>query len=902
MTSGARLGSYEIESVLGAGGMGEVYRARDLRLGRAVAIKVILQPFASDADRVARFEREAKVLASLNHPRIAALYGMEEAAGQHFLVMELVEGETLADRLVRGPMPVVEALDVGRQIAEALEAAHERGVVHRDLKPANIKITPDDQIKVLDFGLAKAIESESAVANVANSPTLSMMATQAGVILGTAAYMSPEQAKGFPADHRSDVFSFGTVLYEMLTGRQPFPGDTAPEVLASVLVREPDVTRLPSDVTPRLKELVSRCLEKNPKRRWQAIGDVRAELELITAAPRATTPSVPSAVARPLWRRALPAALAAAVAGAITAAATLYVKPASTPAVIRFSFPLPGNQQFAAGTTRHLVAIAPDASKIVYVAENRLFVRVMGELDRRALPGLDASQGVTTPVFSPDGQSIAFWSAGDQALMKTGVAGGVPVRLCPSGNPYGMSWSETGIVFALAAEGILKVSANGGTPEVLVRVNAGEQAQSPQLLPGGDRVLFTLARGTAADRWDKAEIVAQSLRSGERKVLITGGSDARYLTTGHLAYAIGGTLFAVPFDLGRLEVTGGPVSVVDGVRRPVGSSSGAANFSVSNTGTLVFLPGPVGVSTTQLDLALADRRGGITPLKLQPGPYEYPRASPDAKRIAFGSDDGKDAVVLIYDLAGTHAMQPLTFRGKNRFPIWSADGTRVTFQSDRDGDLGLFWQPADGSGAAERLTTAGQGESHIPDSWSPDGKTLLFTIVRGNENSLWTLSRHDRKPVPFGGVQSSDQTGAVFSPDGRWVAYHATVQNSTSIYVQPFPSTEARYQLARKGTENPHHVVWSPDQKELLYIPRPGGLDAVSVATQPGVAFGMPVTLPRSFLAGPPGARRNFDLTPDGRIVATIVPGSTTAGVFAAPEVHVVLNWFEELKSRVRRP
>lgn len=904
LTSGTRLGSYQIESVLGTGGMGEVYRARDTRLGRAVAVKVILDVFASDPDRVARFEREAKVLASLNHPHIAALYGMEEAAGQHFLVMELVEGETLAERLARGPMRVEEVVTIARQIAEALEAAHDKGIVHRDLKPANVKITPDDQIKVLDFGLAKAIESDATAPNVANSPTLSMMASQAGVILGTAAYMSPEQAKGFPADHRSDVFSFGTVVYEMLTGRQPFPGDTVPEVLASVLVREPEVNRLPSDLNPRLTEMLRRCLEKNPKRRWQAIGDVRAELELIASAPRATAASIAPAVPpRPAWRRALPVALAAMAGAALAGAAVWYMKPLPPAAVTRFSFTLPGNQQFNSGTTRHLVAISPDASAIVYVADSRLFLRSMSEVDRRPIPGAGSGsdQGITTPVFSPDGQSIAFWSGSDRALMKIGITGGVATRLCPADSPFGMTWSADGIVFSQPGR-IMRVADRGGTPDVLVRIGAGEQAQSPQILPGGETVLFTLATGIAADRWDKAKVVAHSIRSGERRVLVDGGSDARYLPTGHLAYAVGGTVFAVPFDARRLEVTGGAVPIIEGVRRASGGASGAANFSVSTSGTLVYLPGPVGFSAAQLDIALTDRRGGVTPLKLQPGPYEFPRTSPAGTRIAFGSDDGKDAVVLIYELSGTRAIQPLTFGGKNRFPVWSADGGRVTFQSDRDGDLGLFWQPADGSGSAERLTKAGQGESHIAESWSPDGNTLLFTVIKGSDASLWTLSLHDRKIAPFGGVHSTDQTAALFSPDGRWVAYHATEQNSTTVYVQPFPATGARYQLVKRAADAPHHALWSRDGKELFFIPRVGVFEAVSVTTRPAFAFGNPVAVPRPFLAGPPGARRNFDITRDGRFVATVAPGSTTSGPAATPEVHVVLNWFEELKGRVRQP
>ena len=342
--------------------------------------------------------------------------------------------------------------------------------------------------------------------------------------------------------------------------------------------------------------------------------------------------------------------------------------------------------------------------------------------------------------------------------------------------------------------------------------------------------------------------------------------------------------------------------MIEGVRRASGAATGAANFSVSTTGTLVYLPGPVGFSAGQLDIALSDRRGGQTPLNLQPGPYEYPRVSPDGTRIAFATDDGKDAVVLIYDLSGTRAMQPLTYGGKNRFPIWSADSKRVTFQSDRDGDLGLFWQPADGSGTAERLTKAGQGESHVPESWSPDGNTLLFTVMKGTDVSVWTLSLHDRKIGPFGGIRSTDQTGALFSPDGRWVAYHATEQNSTTVYVQPFPATGARYQLVKRTSDAPHHALWSPDGKEIFFIPTVGVLEAVSVTTRPAFAFGKPVAVPRPFLAGPPSARRNFDITPDGRFVATIAAGATSSGPAATPEVQVVLNWFEELKARVRHP
>ncbi|MBA3298405.1 MAG: protein kinase, partial [Acidobacteria bacterium] len=428
-TTGTQIGAYEIVGSLGAGGMGQVYRARDTKLGRAVAIKVILDQFAANEERVGRFEREAKMLAALNHPRIASLFGMEHIDGQHFLVMELIEGETLADRLRRGPMQVEEALPIAGQIAEALEAAHEKGVVHRDLKPANVKITPDGQVKVLDFGLAKVMESEATSGSAANSPTLSMMASQAGLILGTAAYMSPEQAKGLPADHRSDIFSFGTVVFEMLTGRQPFQGDTAPDVLASVLVREPDLTSLPPNLHSRLHDLVRRCLEKNPKRRWQAIGDVRAEIETIAADPRGGVGVHGSTESRPLWRRAIPVISAAVVASAVTGLAVWTTTRPAPASVARFTLALADGQEFT-NSGRQVIAISPDGTQIVYVANLRLYLRQISDLEARPIPGAEGAGGVLNPVFSPDGRFIAFWSAADQTLKKIAIAGGAPITLC----------------------------------------------------------------------------------------------------------------------------------------------------------------------------------------------------------------------------------------------------------------------------------------------------------------------------------------------------------------------------------------------------------------------------------------------------------------------------------------
>ena len=425
-------------------------------------------------------------------------------------------------------------------------------------------------------------------------------------------------------------------------------------------------------------------------------------------------------------------------------------------------------------------------------------------------------------------------------------------------------------------------------------------AQGPQVLPNGEAVLFTLATSTAPDRWDKATIVVQSLK-GQRKTLVEGGSDARYLPTGHLVYALGGTLFAVVFDAQRLEVKGGPVPIVEGVRRSAGSAAtGAAHYSVSSTGSLIYVSGPAGASSAQLDLALADRKGGLEPLKLPPRLYQVPRVSPDGTNVVFGTNDGKEAIVWIYALSGASAMRRLTFGGNNRLPIWSPDSKRVAFQSDREGDLAIFSQSADGTGTATRFTKAGRGESHTPESWSPKGDQLLFSITKGADVSLWTVSIQDGMTAPFGAVRTFIPTGARFSPDGRWVAYSSAEPGKTTVYVQPFPATGAKYEVFSKGgADGPHAAVWSPDGKELFYIPRPGGFEAVSVTTRSTFAFGHPVPVSRSFNANAPTAPTSYDITPGGKFMVLVTPQQLESGTQSAPQIQVVLNWFEELKAKV---
>jgi serine/threonine-protein kinase len=893
---GTSLGQYDVEALLGEGGMGRVFRARDTRLGRAVAIKVLPDAFRANADRAARFEREAKLLAALNHPHIAALYGFEDIDGQRFLVMELIEGDTLADRLTRGPLRIEDAIRVALQIAEALEAAHEKGIIHRDLKPANIKLTTDDKIKVLDFGLAKALEPEGAATGLTNSPTLSLAATHAGVVLGTAAYMSPEQAKGLPADHRSDIFSFGAVLHEMLTGREPFQGETAAEVMASVIVRETDLSLLPADLHPRIGELLKRCLEKSPRKRWQAIGDVRAELEAIAAAPRLDRRSLDAlrGEPRPLWRRALIPTLTALGAAAVSIAVMSTRTPrAPAPTVTRFTFPL-GEGQALSNPGRSLIAMSPDGTKLIYVANQRLWLRSLSELEARPIAGSGPfGQGVTGPVFSPDGQSVLFYSLTDQVLKRVPTAGGTAVTLAAMTNPYGVSWQGNDIYVGQGPGGIARMS-NGGAPETIIRPAANEVMFGPQLLPGGEWLLFTLTTGTGLDRWDKAQVVVQSLRSQERRTLLDGATDARYLSSGHLAYAVRGTIFAVAFDASTLQMRGGPGVVLEGVAQSSGLNTGAAHWSVSELGTAAYIPGSVSAGTSP-DLAYLDRSGAFERLNLPSHAYSFPRRSPDGRRLAIVIEDEAENL-WVHDLNGGTAMSRLTFGGGNRHPVWTPDSQYLTFQSDRDGDQAIWRQRADRPGAAERLTRPENGSVHVPHAWSTDGNTLLYSIGDKQRFALWTHSLRDQKASPFEDVASGYQLGAVLSPDGRWVAYHTNdnERGTNTLFVRPFPPNGALYQVATGA--NP---VWSTDGKELLWVSGPGSPFHVGrVAIDGGFRLaGTPAAISRPRVLGFDAARgRNFDSAPDGKLIVAVASSESIA---SATTISVVLNWFTELKARV---
>ena len=907
LTPGTRLGPYEIQSALGAGGMGEVYRARDTRLNRDVALKVLPDDFAADPDRLVRFTRESQLLASLNHPNIAAIYGLEDGpaeAGHHVqaLVLELVDGPTLADRIAQGPVPLDEALLIARQIADAIEAAHEQGVIHRDLKPANVKLRPDGMVKVLDFGLAKAFEGGAAPGAVDRgvrlqpdltaSPTLSVAATRLGVILGTAAYMAPEQAKGKGVDKRADIWAFGVVLYEMLTGRRAFDGEDISEILASVIKGSANLDRLPAGTPPRLRELVARCLEKDVRKRFRDIGDVGQELERVQSDPRGTPVAPPGAQqvpARPLhlWVGGAVALTALLVGGAVwmlKPAPPLEPRPTA-----RFTHTLAEDQQFR-NTGRTVVAVSADGRQFVYNTSGGLYLRSLDGLTARLVQGTEGS--LTNPFFSPDGQWIGFY-AGEE-LRKIPVAGGTAVVLCKAVNPFGASWGADDTILFGQPEGIVRVSANGGMPELLIATEKGEQVHGPQMLPGGQWVLFSVTR--QINRWDVAEIVAQSLASGERKVLWRGGSDARYVPTGHLVYALGDALFALPFDLDRVTVSGGPVPVLNGLQGASGAQTGTAHYGLSDDGTVVYAAGGITIGAQQRTLVWVDRKGREETIAAPPRAYVAARLSPDGTQVALDVRDQENDV-WIWNLA-RNTLTRLTFDpGFDRYPVWTPDGRRIVFSSQRAGGGSLFWQAADGTGAAERLTE-GSSVQYVT-SISADGTKLVFDDLGPSQTDIRMLALDgDRRAAPLVATTFSERN-ADLSADGRWMAYRSNESGRNEVYVRPFPGVDSgRWQVSTGGGTDPR---WAPDSRELFYVNAEGRIVAVPVQPGPGFVAGNPqVVVDGSFTTTIPGLiGRLYDVSRDGQRFL-LLKGAEGAEQKAAPrQIVVITNWFEELRQRV---
>ena len=913
---GQTLAHYRITEKIGAGGMGEVYRATDSRLHRDVAIKVLPAALAGDRDRMARFEREAQVLASLTHPSIAAVFGLEDAQGGKALVMELVEGEDLSDRLRRGPMPIEEAARTAAQIAEALDAAHEQGIIHRDLKPANIKLLPDGHVKLLDFGLAKALEGAGATHLTAGeSATLSLAATQAGIILGTAAYMSPEQATGGVVDRRADVWSFGVVLFEMMTGRRLFDGQTTSHVLTEVIRAEVDFSKLPPATPRELRTILERCLERDPRRRLRDIREARLVLERMaeqTSSERSLlrTP-VAAPVSAPGWReRVTWGAIGGVVIGIGVAAAAFWMRPSPPAAPLtRLEARLADDSLFTnvgaafdiSSDGRWIVLATGDAAG---TEAGALRVRRLSELDSTMLVSTDSGANIDrpyNPFFSPDGTWIGY--ATPSELRKVPIGGGTPLTICRVNLSRGASWGPDGsIVFAPAPDsGLSRVPAAGGEPQPLTKLDASRKEAThrwPQVLPGGGAALFT-SHVQAAGGFEGASIEVVILETGDRKVVQSGGSYGRYVPSGHLVYVHETTLFAVPFDLDRLEAVGQPVPVVQNIT--ASAVHGAAQIAFSSTGLLAYLQGAAAVPVHPI--VWVDRSGRDSPLLDEPGTYANPRLSPDGQRLSLTVLKNNNWDIWVHDLERRVSTRVTFDEAADTEQVWSPDGRELVFVSERR-ETGIFRKSADGSGVETVVGRADAGTRQdvwFPQAWSPDGKLLAFTSARGDIGVLPLGG--DSKPSVFLDSRFAE-TDPAFSPDGRWLAYASEESGQPEIYVRRFPSGTGRAQISDGGGAYPR---WSKKGAELIYRTSTG-LTAVPVELgAESLRSGQPRELfRREFLGGIRGVQvgqytfADYDVMPDGsRFV--MFPRVASAPDTRVGMVTLVFNWFDELSRTAAR-
>ncbi len=890
--------------LLGSGGMGEVYRARDLKLKREVAMKVLTEPFACDVERLARFRREAQVLAALNHPNIAAIYGLEESGQTTALVMEIVESPDLA-----GPLELDTALDYARQIAEALEAAHEKGIVHRDLKPSNIKITSAGVVKVLDFGLATFVQSGETenAADPRTSPTLTQtIGTQPGVILGTAAYMSPEQAAGKPVDKRSDIWSFGAVLFEMLTGERLFPaGESVSHLLADVLRAPIDLTRLPAPVPAEVRQLLQRCLERNVKNRLRDIGEARIAIERARKAPPDSLAPVSAKSSNSkLWIAV--AAVALAVSG-IAGLGWWRASTASDRPLLRFTDDA-GQEIVTTNSNGPSVAISPDGLRVVYVVKisggkTGLFLRPLNAAKGTALTGTD---GAVSPFFSPDGHWIGFFS--ESKLKKISIEGGAAITLCDvggTGNPRGGYWGEDeNILFSTQRSPVMRVSSSGGTPTAATELANGEVTNRfAQLLPGGDAFLFTASVDNNV--WEDATIYVQSVQTKTRKKLLTGGYYGRYLPAGkgkgYLLYVHEGVLFAAPMDLKRLELTGAGIPIVEDASGLV--QNGFGQWGVSSSGSILYVPGASQI--LQTPLALVDLAGKVQVLPAPAARYEGPaRPSPDGKRILVRVTESGGMNMSTYELE-SQRLTRLTFLKRTLINqgIWTPDGKHIVFPIVSNDVLGpgIYWIRADGAGEPQRLTNL----HAFPYSFSPDGKRLAFFMNPGtgsSESAIWTMTLNlDDPENPKPGMpelflkSANPLTNPSFSPDGRWIAYISAEAQPAQLFVRAFKPNSAgaggQWQISNNGANAP---FWSATSNELLYTLGGTGIQAVSYSTTAdtfvaGPAHTVLENLPS--LNGPPASM------PDAKHFAVVLSGPQTA----SRETHVtfLLNFSAELDRRL---
>ena len=883
---GKTVGPYQILSAIGAGGMGEVYKARDTRLDRTVAIKVLSAHLADRADLRERFDREARTIAGLNHPHICTLYDIGHQDGIDYLVMEYLEGETLADRLKKGPLPMEQVLQYAIEISDALDKAHRKGITHRDLKPGNIMLTKSGT-KLLDFGLAKLRKDAASGSPLSQLPTANEGITAQGTILGTLQYMAPEQLEGKETDARTDIFAFGAVVYEMATGQKAFEGKSQASVISAIMSSDPPlISSLQPMTPPALDRVVKKCLAKGPEKRWQAASDLCDELKWVAENGSQVT-SVPTAAVKgigSLGRGALILGLVILPSVAVlTGLAFWNLKPTSARLVSRTVITLPPGQQLAGLENGPAVALSPDGTHLAYVARQggtqQLYLRAMDSLEATPIPG---SQSATAPFFSPDGRWIGFFAAGK--LKKVSVSGGEPVSVCDVPGIPNASWgADNTIVLGFPARtGLWQVSAAGGDLKPLITkdVKKAEVPHAwPQFLPDGKVVLFSSPTLTGRANF---EIAVHSVQTGEERDLIQGGTSPSYAPVGYLVYAQTGNVMAVPFDPRQLAVTGTAIPVVEGVLQ----------YSISATGSLIYVPGST--ESVQSKPVLVRRNGAEQPLAAPPHLYSGPRLSPDGRRVAVAIQiQEQEMQVWLYDLF-RETLTRFTFEGNaNLNPLWTPDGKRIVFQSSKEASaLNLFWQLADGSGGLERLNTSRYLQA--PHSWSPDGQLLAFVEVNPTTGiDIWVLRLSDRKAQPF--LRTTFNEGAPrFSPDGHWLAYMSNESGRYEIYVQPYPGPGGKWQISTEGGAEP---VWNPNGRELFY--RTGNkMMAVDIASQPGFAAGKPRMLftGEYVLASIPAA--NYDVSRDGQRFLMLKPSEQTSSS-SLTQIVVVQNWFEELKQKV---
>jgi serine/threonine-protein kinase len=898
LTPGTRLGSYEVIAAIGAGGMGEVYRARDTKLGRDVAIKVLPEAFASDGDRLARFRREAQVLASLSHPNIGHIYGVEDSGATHALVLELIEGPTLADCIARGPMAVPEALPIARQIADALEAAHEAGIVHRDLKPANIKVRDDGAVKVLDFGLAKALTQDSGpgTPDVMNSPTLTARATQLGTILGTAAYMSPEQAKGRPIDKRADIWAFGAVLYEMLTGRRAFAGEDVSDTLAAVLRQDLDFSALPSSTPPALRALIARCLDRDPRKRLRDIGEARVALESADAAKSAPSMASTAASAAPDRRFGLVHAIALLLLAGLAVMSWLWWRASAPPAALaKVAVTLPPDVSFRL-VFHPVLAISRDGSKVALVGNRKgvdqIYVRPMNEFEPRLLAGTDDA---SSPFFSPDGAWIGFFAEGK--LKKVPAEGGPVITLADGANDNrgGVWCDDDTIVYTPGpATSLAKVSAAGGTPVGASTIDEAKHERThrwPALLPDSKTVLVTIGSVEHPDDYDDATIEAIRLDTGARTTVLKGGRAARYVRSGHLLFLRGKVLYAVPFDDTTLALRGTPAPVIDGISGDV--TTGSAHYAVSDNGTVVFVPGDPSGGDRQL--SWMDMQGKATPIDITPSHYADPHVSPDGRHIAVGVVSGASVrdIYVIDSARGTSSR--LTFGGvENRTPLWTHDGKQLVYIAfDRTKNVStLMIKNADGSGDARPVIEI-EGQAYVEDL-TRDDKTVLFSAnsstARGRFQVFRATLEAGSKPALEVSAPAGDAQNSALSPDGKWLAYYSAESGHPEVYVQSFISKGSRAQVSAAGGEEPR---WAPDGRTLYYLQADG---MMKVPVEPGPAFNpgkAQMLFSGAMAPASTDSGQTYALDPKSDRFLML---RTAAPSLIPPDVHVIFNWFEELK------